>query len=256
MTRIEFLGTGTSHGIPVIGCHCPVCTSSDPHDKRYRSSILIQKGNTSVVIDTGYEFRLQALRAGIEHLDAVLYTHSHSDHLMGLDDLRVFTGDAKLPVYSTSSVLDSIESVFPYAFHDMPYKGVPRLERRAVAEHSSFTVGNLEFTVIPVMHGCMRIAGYRFGKCAYITDVSDMLFDENDGYLDGIDILIIGALRDKPHWSHFTFSQAVKNAKHIGAKHVYFTHINHATSYSEINMRFTPYAESAYDSLVLEVDDD
>ena len=256
MTRITFLGTGTSHGIPVIGCHCPVCTSSDPRDKRYRSSILIEKDVTSVVIDTGYEFRLQALRSGIEHLDGVLYTHSHSDHLMGLDDLRVFTGEEKLPVYSTEKVLSLISSVFPYAFRDMPYKGVPRLKPVAIAEHGSFSVGNLDFTLIPVMHGCMRIAGYRFGRCAYITDVSDMLFSENEAYLQGIDILIIGALRDKPHWSHFTFQQAYEAAEHIKAGHVYFTHINHATSYSDITRRFSPYAESAYDNLVLEVEDE
>ena len=256
MTRITFLGTGTSHGIPVIGCHCPVCTSSDSRDKRYRSSILIEKDGTSVVIDTGYEFRLRALRAGIEHLDAVLYTHSHSDHLMGLDDLRVFTDEHKMPVYSTEKVLSLISSVFPYAFRDMPYKGVPRLEPAAVPEHGTFRVGSLEFTLIPVMHGCMRIAGYRFGRCAYITDVSDMLFDENEPYLQGIDTLIIGALRDKPHWSHFTFQEAYEAAERIKAGHVYFTHISHATSYEDITRRFSPYAVSAYDNLVLEVDDE
>lgn len=254
--RITFLGTGTSHGIPVIGCHCPVCTSSDVHDKRYRSSILIEKDGTSVVIDTGYEFRLQALRAGIDSLDAVLYTHSHSDHLAGLDDLRVFTDDEKLPVYSTQSVLDSISRIFPYAFHDMPYKGVPRLKPAAIEEHGTFTIGSLSFTLIPVMHGCMRIAGYRFGSSAYITDVSDMLFDENERYLSGVRTLIIGALRDKPHWSHFTFEEAYAAAKRIGAEKAYFTHISHATLYSDINKRFAPYAESAYDNLVLEVDDE
>ena len=146
MTRIEFLGTGTSHGIPVIGCSCPVCMSADPHDKRWRSSILITKDDTAVVIDTGYEFRLQALRAGITHLDGVLYTHQHSDHMMGLDDLRVFTDEHKLPVYGFPKVLADAERIFPYAFHDMPYKGVPRLEKHELKEHETFSIGSLSFT--------------------------------------------------------------------------------------------------------------
>ena len=256
MTRITFLGTGTSHGVPVIGCSCPVCRSADPHDKRWRSSVLIEREGTSVVIDTGYEFRLQALRAGITHLDGVLYTHQHSDHLMGLDDLRVFTDEKKLPVYSFESILSAIERIFPYAFSEMPYKGVPRLQPVVVAEHQSFRIGALEFTAIPVLHGCMRIAGYRFGSAAYITDVSDMLFSENEEYLKGIRTLVIGALRDKPHWSHFTFSQAIEAAERIGAEKVYFTHINHATSSAEIERRFAPYAVPAYDTLTVEVQDE
>lgn len=256
MIRIEFLGTGTSHGVPVLGCHCPVCSSSDPRDKRWRSSIWIRKGNTSVVIDTGYEFRLQGIRAGIDKLDAVLYTHQHSDHLMGLDDLRVFTNDEKLPVYGFEPVLSAIERIFPYAFTDMPYKGVPRLRKVSVGERESFRIGDIDFTAIPVMHGCMRIAGYRFGSVAYITDVSDIMYDENKECLDGIKTLIIGALRDKPHWSHFTFDQALEAGRKIGAEQLYFTHINHSTSQAEIESRFAPYAHGAYDTLVLEVDDE
>lgn len=256
MTRIEFLGTGTSHGVPVIGCSCPVCLSSDPHDKRWRSSIWITKGEDSVIIDTGYEFRLQALRAGIRHLDAVLYTHQHSDHLMGLDDLRVFTDHSKLPVYGLPSVLDAVERIFPYAFRDMPYKGVPRLCRVEAVEHVPFSIGSLSFIPIPVLHGAMRIAGYRFGRTAYITDASDILMDENRKVLSGVETLIIGALRDKPHWSHFTFAEALAAGEAIGARDIYFTHINHATSYKEIERRFTPRAHSAYDTLVLEVDDE
>ena len=256
MTRIEFLGTGTSHGIPVLGCSCPVCMSADPHDKRWRSSILITKDDTAVVIDTGYEFRLQALRAGITHLDGVLYTHQHSDHMMGLDDLRVFTDEHKLPVYGFPKVLADAERIFPYAFHDMPYKGVPRLEKHELKEHETFSIGSLSFTAIPVMHGCMRIAGYRFGRAAYITDASDILMEENAGYLRGVDTLIIGALRDKPHWSHFTFAQALEAGRAIGARSVYFTHMSHATLHAEAERRFSPEAHPAYDTLVLEVEDE
>ncbi len=256
MTRIEFLGTGTSHGIPVIGCHCPVCRSSDSRDKRWRSSIYITQGNTHVVIDTGYEFRLQALRAGIEALDGVLYTHAHSDHLMGLDDLRVFTGKRKLPIYSSAAVLGTIEHVFPYAFKDWQYKGVPSIQPVEVDERVPFSVGEIEFIPIPVIHGAMRILGYRFGSAAYITDVSDIIIDENKEALAGVRTLIIGALRDREHWSHFTFSQAVDAAAQIGAETVYFTHMNHETSHADIERRFQGIAAPAYDTLVLEVDDE
>ena len=255
--KLTFLGTGTSHGIPVIGCHCPVCTSSDPHDNRYRSSILIEKGDTKVIIDTGCEFRLQALRCGLDSLDGVLYTHAHADHLMGLDDLRVFTGEARrLPIYSFASVLETIRKCFPYAFAEFSYKGVPRLEMVEVKEGEIFHIGDISFQAIPVLHGAMRIAGYRFGKAAYITDVSDLLLEENAERLSGLDVLIIGALRTKPHWSHFSFDQALENARRINAGTVYFTHINHETSDAEIRRRYLPDACPAYDTLTLEVDDE
>ena len=256
MTRIEFLGTGTSHGIPVIGCHCPVCRSSDPRDKRWRSSIYITRGDTNVVIDTGYEFRLQALRAGIERLDGVLYTHAHSDHLMGLDDLRVFSGKKKLPIYSSSSVLDTIERIFPYAFKDWQYKGVPALQPVAVKERVPFSIGEIVFVPIPVIHGAMRILGYRFGSAAYITDASDILLGENREALSGVRTLIIGALREREHWSHFSFSQAIEAAGSIGAEAVYFTHMNHETAHADIERCFAGAASPGYDTLVLEVDDE
>ena len=256
MTEIEFLGTGTSHGVPVIGCHCPVCTSEDPHDRRWRSSILIRRGTSSVVIDTGYEFRLQALRSGIEHLDGVLYTHAHSDHLMGLDDLRVFSRDGRFPIYSTEPVLDTIKSVFPYAFKSWQYKGVPALTPVAVEERRPFNVGEIEFVPIPVMHGMMRIVGYRFGRAAYITDVSDILYDENKDVLMGIDTLIIGALRGRTHWSHFSFDEAIEAADLIGASKVYFTHMNHETSHRDIESRYAGRAKPGYDTLKVEVDDE
>ncbi len=254
--KITFLGTGTSHGVPVIGCTCPVCRSSDPRDNRWRSSILIAKGNTQVVIDTGCEFRMQALRSGISRLDGVLYTHAHADHLMGLDDLRVFTVDRKLPVYGLESTLEKIRFAFPYAFSDYSYKGIPMLEMHPVEEWERFSVGDITFRTIPVMHGCLRIAGYRFGKAAYITDVSDILIDENRERLRDLDLLIIGALRKKEHWSHYTFSQALSAAEEIGARRVYFTHMNHETSHREIEELYSPRALPAYDTLTLEVDDE
>ena len=255
MISVTFLGTGTSHGIPVIGCHCPVCSSQDPYDKRWRASLLLEKEGTKVVIDTGYEFRLQALRAGIDKLDAVLYTHHHSDHLMGLDDLRVFTEKEKLKVYGLESTLERIEGIFPYAFSTMAYKGVPRLEPMPVRERETFTVGALSFTPIPLLHGQLRIAGYRFGKAAYFTDVSDMLWEENEEALKGIETLIIGGLRKVPHWSHFTFEQAAQAGERIGAKEIYFTHISHETSDGEIRRLYSGRALPAHDMLRLEVEE-
>ena len=255
--KLTFLGTGTSHGVPVIGCHCPVCTSSDPHDSRWRSSLLIEKDQTKAVIDTGCEFRMQALRCGLDRLDGVLFTHAHADHLMGLDDLRVFTSEERrLPIYSFQSVLDKIRTCFPYAFADFAYKGVPRLEMVPVSEGEEFSIGSIAFQAIPLLHGAMRIAGYRFGRAAYLTDVSDLLLGENSHRLRGLDLLIIGALRERPHWSHFSFSQALENARKLGAGAVYFTHISHETADAEIRRRYLPEALPAYDTLTLEVGDE
>lgn len=251
--RITFLGTGTSHGVPMLGCSCPVCLSEDERDKRYRSSILIEDGDSSVIIDTGYEFRLQCLRAHVTKLSAVLYTHAHSDHLMGLDDLRVFTRDNHLPIYSFKHVLDEIETKFPYAFISRPNHGLPQLDAISVEEYGHFNIGSIEFTAIPVMHGENKIAGYRFGSCAYITDVSDILLEKNKSHLENLDLLIIGALREKPHPTHYSFSQAAAVSEMIGAKRTFFTHINHSLSHQEICERYKNIASPAYDGLVLEV---
>ncbi len=253
MMRITFLGTGTSHGVPVIGCTCPVCTSSDPHDSRFRSSVLIENDGTSVIIDTGYEFRLQCLRAKVNHLDGVLYTHNHSDHLMGLDDLRVFCRDRRLPVWSIRSEMEAIESRFAYAFSDMPGIGLPQLDACYAEPYEPFMIENIEFTAIPVMHGSKMIAGYRSGAFAYITDVSDIMLEQNAEHLRGLDVLIIGALREKPHATHYSFREAADVASAIGAEHVYFTHINHSSSHEHIRMAYKGIAEPAYDGLVLEV---
>ena len=255
MTRITFLGTGTSHGIPVIGCDCSVCHSDDSHDKRFRSSIMVEKGNTTVIIDTGYEFRLQCLRANVKKLDGVIYTHAHSDHLMGLDDLRVFTKNTRLNVYSFSYVLDEIEEKFPYAFKIIPQKGLPQLDRNDINPYEEFTIKELSFIPIPVMHGDNQIAGYRFGKTAYITDVSNIMLERNSKYLENLDLLILGALREKRHATHYSFSEAASVAKALKAKRVYFTHMNHEHSHKEILDRYINIASPAYDGLVLEVED-
>lgn len=270
--RITFLGTGTSHGIPVIGCSCPVCQSTDIHDKRYRASIMVEDEDTTIVIDTGYEFRLAAVRAGLKKLDAVLYTHSHSDHIMGLDDLRVFTKEKSLPVYGSKKTLDHIRKVFDYAFstHNWPHEcvdkeeedairelkkhnyGLPLLSANVVNPYEKFRVGSLEIEAIPAMHGLMEVFGYRIGPFVYITDVS--LLDEKALMeIKGCDTLVLGALRERQHPTHFTFKEAEEVARLSGCRVCYFTHINHETSYEEIMRRYCPLCMSSYDNLVLEV---
>lgn len=270
--RITFLGTGTSHGIPVLGCSCPVCTSSDEHDRRYRSSIMVEEKNTVIVIDTGYEFRLSALRAGLTRLDAVLYTHSHSDHLMGLDDLRVFTREHSLPIYGSGRTIEHISKVFDYAFstHDWPHEHVDKEEEEAIMElkkhnyglpllsanviepYREFEVGDISIKALPVMHGMMEVFGYRIGAFAYITDVSQMSSRTLDE-IKGVKVLVLGALRERRHPTHFTFKEAYEVARESGCSVCYFTHISHETSYAEINKRYAPLCLSAYDNMVLEV---
>ncbi len=254
MTKITFLGTGTSHGVPVIGCDCKVCKSTDPHDKRFRSSILVEKEGTSLVIDTGYEFRLQCLRANVKRLDCVLYTHAHSDHLMGLDDLRVFTKNDRLPVYSFKHVLDDVERKFPYAFANCPGVGLPQLDRIDLEPYEETFVKSISFFPIPVMHGENEIAGYRFGNAAYITDVSDILIEENRSYLESLDVLIIGALRERTHATHYSYKEAASVVRELKPKSAYFTHMNHECSHKEVLERYSSIALPAYDGLVLEVE--
>lgn len=251
--KITFLGTGTSHGIPVIGCSCPVCRSEDYHDKRYRSSLLIEADDTSVVIDTGYEFRLSAIRAGLDRLDAILFTHSHSDHLMGLDDVRVFTKDRRLDIYANSNTIDEIRTKFPYAFKtEGCMKGTPLLNANVVPPYKKFSIGSLEIIPIPVRHYLLPIYGYRIGNFAYLTDVS-FIPEESYKALEGVETLVIGALREREHIAHLSFKQAEEVARRLEVSRCFFTHINHETSYNDINRLYGPLCQSAYDNLVLEV---
>lgn len=251
--KITFLGTGTSHGIPVIGCDCSVCKSEDDKDKRYRSSILIEKGKTKIVIDTGYEFRLQCLRANIKRLDAVLYTHSHADHVASLDELRVFSSDNIFPIYSGQSTLNHLIQEFPYAFDTKPFKkGIPQLSANVLEPYKTYKIKDINVTPIPIRHACRTIFAYRFGKFAYVTDVSE-IFEESFMALKGVEVLVIDALRKRKHPSHFSFEEAKNAAIKIGAKDVYFTHISHETSYSEINSLFKENIHSSYDGLELEI---
>lgn len=255
--KITMLGTGTSCGVPFIGCHCPVCLSKDPKDKRCRSSILIEKGNTKVVIDTGYEFRLQCLRSGVERLDGVLYTHAHPDHLFGLDDLRAFYREEKsVDIWGGKETIDRIKTLYPYVFKPFSNDGLPHLSPHIASQGVPFLVGDIEFIPFFMTHGPVESTGYRFGNCAYVTDVSDIREEENLKYLENLDVLIIDALMEKKHPSHLSFNEACEIGKKCGAKRVYFTHISHAMKHVDIERKYNGIAKPSYDTMTVEVDDE
>lgn len=255
--KITMLGTGTSCGVPFIGCHCPVCLSEDPKDKRCRSSILIEKGNTKVVIDTGYEFRLQCLRSGVERLDGVLYTHAHPDHLFGLDDLRAFYREEKsVDIWGSKGTIDRIKTLYPYVFKPFSNDGLPHLSPHIASQGVPFLVGEIEFIPFFMTHGPMESTGYRFGNCAYVTDVSDIREEENLKYLESLDVLIIDALMEKKHPSHLSFGEACEIGKKCGAKRVYFTHISHTMKHVDIERKYNGIAKPSYDTMTVEVDDE
>ena len=255
--KITMLGTGTSCGVPFIGCHCPVCLSEDPKDKRCRSSILIEKGNTKVVIDTGYEFRLRCLRSGVERLDGVLYTHAHPDHLFGLDDLRAFYREEKsVDIWGSKGTIDRIKTLYPYVFKPFSNDGLPHLSPHIASQGVPFLVGEIEFIPFFMTHGPMESTGYRFGNCAYVTDVSDIREEENLKYLENLDVLIIDALMEKKHPSHLSFGEACEIGKKCGAKRVYFTHISHTMKHVDIERKYNGIAKPSYDTMTVEVDDE
>ncbi len=260
------LGTGTSTGVPVVGCRCAVCTSHDPHDERLRTSALltVETGQSPVplriLIDAGPDFRRQALRIGLDRLDAVLVTHHHYDHVAGLDDLRPFLFDNKtpIPIYVSPTSAAALQQAYPYAFVDGEerYPGAPRLSLREVDEQPFVVVGRYEtgasvrVTPIPLLHGELPILGFRIGATAYLTDVS-RISDASYRLVAGVDTLVVSALRSEPHRMHFTFDQAIAAAQRIGARQTFFTHVSHNTSHADIARLTPPGIAPGYDGLVL-----
>lgn len=222
-----FLGTGTSQGIPVIACNCEVCKSTDTKDKRLRSSILIESETTTIVIDTGPDFRYQMLRQNVQKLDAVVYTHEHKDHIAGLDDIRAFNykQQAAMDVYADKNVQLALRREFAYIFSDKKYQGVPLINLHDI-QNSVFTIGDIDLMPIQVLHYKLSVLGFRINDFTYITDAKTIIETEREK-IKGSKILVINALQKEKHTSHFTFDEAIEFANYIGAEMTYFTHISH-----------------------------
>ena len=254
--RVTFLGTGTSQGIPVIACQCVVCQSTDTRDKRLRTSIMIQlDDNTNIVVDTGPDFRYQMLREDVRRLDAVLVTHAHKDHTAGMDDVRAFNYQQQqsIPIYGTALTHESLKREFYYAFGEQKYPGVPRLELRPIVAGETFRVGTQSFIPIEVMHYKMPVMGFRIGNFAYITDAKTVS-EESRSLLKGVDILVVNALQEEPHISHFTKDEAIAFAEEIKAKTTYLTHISHRFGkHAKIEKTLPDSIQVAYDRLVIDV---
>ncbi|WP_353184948.1 MBL fold metallo-hydrolase [Parapedobacter lycopersici] len=249
---VKFLGTGTSQGVPVIACDCRVCTSPDPKDKRLRSSILVELNNRNIVIDTGPDFRYQMLREQVTRLDAILFTHSHKDHVAGLDDVRAFNRQkgGAIDIYGTTEVHEALEREFYYAFSAKKYPGVPQLELHQITT-APFPLFGAMIQPIEVMHYMMPVLGFRIGDFTYITDAKTVAEPEAEK-IKGTKILVVNALQRDPHISHFTLDEAVAFAQQVGAEQTYFTHISHRLGRHEEVQRELPSGISlAYDGLIL-----
>jgi phosphoribosyl 1,2-cyclic phosphate phosphodiesterase len=225
--NITFLGSGTSQGVPVIGCSCEVCQSLDFRDQRLRASIHIAVEGQSFVVDTGPDFRMQMLREGIKKLDAVLFTHEHKDHTAGLDDIRPFNfyQQADIPIFGRLAVLEQLQREYAYIFNDKKYPGVPQVACVEI-DHNPFQINGIGITPIPVLHYKLPVLGFRIGDFSYITDANHIP-EESLALLEGSEILVLNALQKEPHIAHFTLDQAIEQAQRIGAKKTYFTHISH-----------------------------
>ncbi|MDZ4071633.1 MAG: MBL fold metallo-hydrolase [Sediminibacterium sp.] len=248
------MGTGTSSGVPMIGCDCEVCTSTDPNDNRLRSSVLIQSPQTSLVVDTTPDFRYQMLRINNRRLDAVVYTHPHKDHLAGLDDIRAYNYFTKKPmdIYANTLTEEALRRDYYYAFSDTRYPGVPELNLITIDEHPFF-VGDIPVLPIEVWHYKMPVFGFRFGDFTYITDANRIEASEKEK-IRGSKILVLNALRKENHLSHFTLDEAVALAQELAVPQVYFTHISHQLGlHQQINKELPSHIQLAYDGLQVHV---
>ena len=255
--RLTFLGTGTSFGVPQIGCTCAVCGSADPRDKRTRSAAVIEVGESVILIDTPPELRLQLIASGVTHVDAVLYTHEHADHTNGIDDLRVFSMRQRraLPLYGPPETLDRLRRCFSYIFDEVrPYEGTskPELELHAIEPGRAVQVAGIEVLPLAFRHGNLRVYGYRVGALAYLTDVKAVDPAERR-HLAGLDTLVLNALWWRPHPTHLSIGEAVETAQALGARRTYLTHLTHETGHAELAAQLPPGILPAYDGLTVEV---
>ncbi len=248
--KITFLGTGTSSGVPMIGCSCTVCTSPDKKDKRLRSSILVESDSTTIVVDTTPDFRYQMLRAGVKKLDAVLFTHPHKDHVAGLDDVRGFNFFQKkaMPLYANSLTEETIKREFAYAFADKKYPGVPELQLNTI-DNQPFYIGDIPVQPVEVWHHKMPVLGFRFGNFTYITDANRIEENEKEK-IRGSKIIVLNALRKEKHISHYTLDEAIAEVKDLQIPQAYFTHISHQLGrHEDISAGLPKGIELAWDGL-------
>jgi phosphoribosyl 1,2-cyclic phosphate phosphodiesterase len=254
--KVTVLGTGTSIGVPVIGCNCAVCKSNDPRDKRLRSSILIESECTKVLVDTGPDLRTQFLQNDISSIDAVFYTHAHYDHIAGLDDLRpvYFQSGKAIPIFGSKKTLNQLAASFSHIF------GIPEQIGGGIIQIDSFeffdnipvTVGNLDIIPVPVKHGNLDIHGFRIGNFAYLTDASQIP-ESSMKILEGVEVMIVNALRYNKHTTHFNFEEAVEIGKRIGAKKTFFTHLAHAQTHQNLVNELPEGFSPAYDGMIIEL---
>lgn len=256
--KLTFLGTGTSFGIPQIGCECAVCHSTDPRDRRCRSGAVIESRGHALLIDTPPELRLQLLKAGISRIDGVLYTHEHADHLNGIDDLRVFSIRARGPLqcYGPPETLTRIREGFRYIFDQevLAFEGTskPQLELTPLEPGAATVIAGIPVLPLAFEHGFLRVFGYRFGPLAYITDVKAV---PSDAYprLAGLKVLVLNALWWRTHPTHLSIGEAIETARAIGAERTFFTHLTHETGHADLERQLPPGIAPAYDGLTIEV---
>ncbi len=250
--KLRVLGSGTSTGVPEIGCTCQVCTSTHAKDKRLRSSVLIENHHQRILIDCGPDLRAQMLPLPFEKLDAVLITHDHYDHVSGLDDLRPISRLGEIPVFVESNVSQSLCIRMPYCFVDRTYPGAPKLTLHLIAPNLPFYIGDMKVMPLRVMHGNTPIVGYRIDDVAYITDMTEMP-ESNYKELEGIHVLLINALRKEPHPTHQTLDKAIEVAQRIGAKQTYFIHMSHQVGlHNEVERSLPQGMHLAYDGLIID----
>lgn len=251
--RVTMLGSGTSSGVPVIGCRCAVCTSSDPRNVRTRAGLKIEIGDAVLLVDTPPDLRQQALRYGLERLDAVLFTHAHADHVFGLDDVRIFNFRQRRPIpcYGSASTLDAVRRTFAYAFEG-GQKGGGKPQLDLVVVDAPFELAGRSIEPIPVWHGELPVFGYRIGRFAYVTDCS-RIPERSVERLRGLDVLILGALRYSRHPTHFSIGEAIEMAERIGAGRTYFTHLAHEVDHAAPEVEMPAGIEFGYDGLVFDV---
>ena len=252
--KITFLGTGTSQGVPVIACQCVVCQSDDPRDKRLRSSILIENADSTIIIDTGPDFRQQMLRARVERLDAVIFTHEHRDHIAGLDDIRAynFLQDSPMDVYGEDRVLRALQHTFPYIFAERKYPGIPQVNFHHI-KNEPFSIGNVEIIPVRAYHYRLPVLGFRIGDFSYITDANSIAPDELEK-IRGSRYFAVCALRKRKHISHYNLSEALEVIRQVKPEQAYLTHVSHLMgTTAETSIGLPPNTAFAWDGLSLEL---